>query len=49
MSLLRNNKLTNEFFTTLTNKVKNLQGLEIGGMPDSFQHNISLDGVENLC
>ena len=36
LSLLRNNNLTNEFFTTLTNKVKNLKGLEIGGRPDAF-------------
>ena len=49
LSLLRNNKLTNEFFTTLTNKEKDLEGLEMGGKPDSFQQNISLDGVENLC
>ena len=49
LSLLRNNKLTNEFFTTLTNKVRDLMGLEMGGKPNAFQHNISLDGVENLC
>ena len=49
LSLLRNNKLTNEFFTTLTNKVRDLEGLEMGGKPNSFQNNISLDGVENLC
>lgn len=49
LSLLRNNKLTNEFFTTLTNKEKDLEGLEMGGKPDAFQQNISLDGVENLC
>lgn len=49
LSLLRNNKLTNEFFTTLTSKVSNLEGLEMGGKPESFQLNISLDGLENLC
>ena len=27
LSVLRNNKLTNEFFTTLTSKVQNLEGL----------------------
>ena len=26
-----------------------LEGLEMGGKPDEFQQNISLDGVENLC
>ena len=36
LSLLRNNKLTNEFFTTLTNKVRNLEGLEMGGKPNAF-------------
>ena len=46
---MRNNKLTNEFFTTLTAKVHDLEGLEMGGKPDAFQHNISLDGIENLC
>lgn len=49
LSVLRNTRLTNEFFTTLTSKVQDLQGLEMGGRPDAFQHNISLDGVENLC
>ena len=49
LSLLRNNKLTNEFFTTLTSKVSSLEGLEMGGKPDAFQLNISLDGLENLC
>ena len=49
LSLLRNNKLTNEFFTTLTSKVRDLEGLEMGGKPNAFQHNLSLDGVENLC
>lgn len=34
LSLLRNNKLTNEFFTTLTNKVRDLEGLEMGGKPN---------------
>jgi len=36
LSLLRNNNLTNEFFTTLTSKVQNLEGLEMGGKPDAF-------------
>ena len=49
LSVLRNTKLTNEFFTTLTNKVQELIGLEMGGKPNAFQQNISLDGVENLC
>ena len=36
LSVLRNTKLTNEFFTTLTSKVQELEGLEMGGRPNAF-------------
>ena len=26
-----------------------MKGLELGGNPNEFQHNISLDGIEILC
>ncbi len=49
LSLLRNTRLTDDIFTQLVNKTKVLEGVEMGGKPDDYQHNISLDGIEILC
>ena len=49
ISLLRNNKITNDVFNILRSDIQVMEGLELGGKPTEFQHNISLDGIENLC
>jgi hypothetical protein len=47
--LLRNNKITNDFFSNLSSMAMNLKRLEICGKPNEFQHKISYDGIENFC
>lgn len=46
--LLRNNKVNYEIFLALALHCQNLKHLEVGGLPNEFNNNITYEGIESL-